>query len=150
MASQKYIFEEKLLNLVKQDPETVRLWPTDTKISLETAINVEQIDCVFQNLLKKTCLITEFYGDKNKKYTYAIKYSLYKKPLENTVSKVIHLFENMFRKQLTTTVFPRPKAEKAKKKNTLPDLTTRSKKELIQMIMQLQNELTSQKASLCR
>lgn len=149
MAYQKYIFEEKLLNLVKQDPETVQLWPTDTDLSLDTPADIQQTECVFQNLLKKTCLIAEFYGNKNQKYTYAIKYSFYKKPFENTLAKVIHLFEDMFRKQLSATVFPRTKSGKNSKKSMLPPLTRRTKQELIQMVTQLQNELMKQKSSLC-
>ena len=99
--ARRYIYEKQLFDIAKVKLAKMPGWEEQKKfISPDTLITAKEMEIIFQTLLEKTDLIFLFNGAKKDFYSHRLYYSLYAHSHTGPISKILHVFESMFSKQL--------------------------------------------------
>ncbi len=102
--ARRYIYEKQLFDIAKNKLAKMPGWEEQKKfISPDTIITSKEMETIFYTLLDKTDLKYLFNGKKNDFYSHRLYYSLYTHSHTGPVSKILHVFESMFSKQLKET-----------------------------------------------
>ena len=97
----RYRFETQLFDIAKVKLAKMPGWEGQQKfITPDTVITSKEMEIIFQTLLDKTDLTFLFNGQKKDFYSHRLYYSLYEHSHTGPVSKILHVFESMFSKQL--------------------------------------------------
>lgn len=97
----RYVYETQLFDVAKDKLGKMPGWKEHKKyITPDTVISSKEMEIIFQALLEDTNLTDTFNGKKNPFYARRLYYSLYAHSHNGPISKILHVFESMFGKQL--------------------------------------------------